>query len=136
MLSQNFSHHLLILEDKWDDITQESDQNITIEVNNDHLAYLIYTSGSTGVPKGVAVPHRSLTNLVEHHRDQMLTGGGVLQFASFSFDVSYHEIVAAWCFGGTLYIASEDTRLDLDKLVNLLANNPIEKVILPVTLWQ
>ncbi|GBF80267.1 non-ribosomal peptide synthetase [Aphanothece sacrum] len=136
MLSKDLVKHLIILEDQWEEISQESCQNLTIEINHHHLAYLIYTSGSTGIPKGVAVPHRSLTNLVEHHRDKMLTGCKVLQFASFSFDVSYHEMVAAWCFGGTLYIASEETRLDLDKLVKLLADNSIEKAILPVTLWQ
>ncbi|MEA5536727.1 non-ribosomal peptide synthetase [Crocosphaera sp. XPORK-15E] len=136
ILSKENSHHLIILEHQWDEISQELSHNLDVQIDDSHLAYLIYTSGSTGIPKGVAVPHRSLTNLVEHHRDKMLTGGSVLQFASFSFDVSYHEMVAAWCFGGTLYIASEETRLDLDKLVDLLANHSIEKAILPVTLWQ
>lgn len=129
-------HHLIVLDEEWDKIGKESDINPQIDVEATHLAYVIYTSGSTGTPKGTLVPHRSLTNLIEHHQAKMATSVGVLQFASLSFDVSYHEIFVAWCLGGTLYIIPEDDRKDLDKLIHLLANNPIGKVILPVTLWQ
>ncbi|MBD2776522.1 non-ribosomal peptide synthetase [Iningainema tapete] len=136
LLDGHFAHHLIVLDEEWDNLGRESDINPQIDVEDTHLAYIIYTSGSTGTPKGTLVPHRSLTNLIEHHQAKMATGVGVLQFASLSFDVSYHEIFVAWCFGGTLYIIPESDRKDLDKLIHLLANNPIGKVILPVTLWQ
>ncbi|MBP5973795.1 amino acid adenylation domain-containing protein [Brasilonema sp. CT11] len=136
LLEGNTTRHLIMLDDDADVISQESEINPQIEVTTDNLAYLIYTSGSTGTPKGTIVPHRSLTNLVAHHKAKMATGVGVLQFASLSFDVSYHEISVAWGFGGTLYLIPECDRKDLDKLILLLANNPIGKVFLPVTLWQ
>ncbi|MBW4592038.1 MAG: amino acid adenylation domain-containing protein [Brasilonema angustatum HA4187-MV1] len=136
LLEGNTTRHLIMLDDDADVISQESETNPQIEVTTDNLAYLIYTSGSTGTPKGTIVPHRSLTNLVAHHQAKMATGVGVLQFASLSFDVSYHEISVAWGFGGTLYLIPECDRKDLDKLIQLLANNPIGKVFLPVTLWQ
>lgn len=136
LLNGNFTHRLIVLDEDGDEISKESESNLQVEVAADNLAYIIYTSGSTGTPKGTLVPHRSLTNLIEHHQAEMATGIGVLQFASLSFDVSYHEISVAWGFGGTLYIIPECDRKDLDKLIHLLANNPVGKVFLPVSLWQ
>ncbi|MEH1813020.1 MAG: amino acid adenylation domain-containing protein [Nostoc sp.] len=136
LLEGNFAHRLIVLDEDGDEIAKESESNLQVEVAADNLAYIIYTSGSTGTPKGTLVPQRSLTNLIEHHQAKMATGIGVLQFASLSFDVSYHEISVAWGFGGTLYMISECDRKDLDKLIHLLGNNPIGKVFLPVSLWQ
>ncbi|MCC5615453.1 amino acid adenylation domain-containing protein [Nostoc sp. CHAB 5836] len=136
LLNGNFAHRLIVLDEDRDEIAKESESNLQVEVAADNLAYIIYTSGSTGTPKGTLVPQRSLTNLIEHHQAKMSTGVGVLQFASLSFDVSYHEISVAWGFGGTLYIIPECDRKDLDKLIHLLGNNPIGKVFLPVSLWQ
>ncbi|WP_392482802.1 amino acid adenylation domain-containing protein [Nostoc sp. C110] len=136
LLDGNLAHRLIVLDEDGDEISKESESNLQVEVAADNLAYIIYTSGSTGTPKGTLVPQRSLTNLIEHHQAKMATGIGVLQFASLSFDVSYHEISVAWGFGGTLYMISECDRKDLDKLIHLLGNNPIGKVFLPVSLWQ
>ncbi|AVH65365.1 non-ribosomal peptide synthetase [Nostoc sp. 'Peltigera membranacea cyanobiont' N6] len=130
------SPQMILLNEGWDAIAKESDINLQTDTQAQNLAYIIYTSGSTGTPKGTLVPHRSLTNLIEHHQAKMTTGVGVLQFASLSFDVSYHEMFAAWGLGGTLYMIGESDRKDLDKLIQLLAQEPIAKVFLPVTLWQ
>jgi amino acid adenylation domain-containing protein len=136
LLGGHFHHHLILVDEGWNAIAKESDTNLQTDTEADNLAYVIYTSGSTGTPKGTLVPHRSLTNLIEHHQAKMTTGVGVLQFASLSFDVSYHEMFAAWGLGGTLYMIGESDRKDLDKLIQLLAFEPIAKVFLPVTLWQ
>ncbi|MDZ7968478.1 MAG: amino acid adenylation domain-containing protein, partial [Nostoc sp. DedSLP03] len=136
LFNGNLAHRLIVLDEDEDEIAKESQSNLQVEVGVDNLAYIIYTSGSTGTPKGTLVTQRSLANLVAHHQAKMATGIGVLQFASLSFDVSYHEISVAWGLGGTLYMISECDRKDLDKLIHLLANNPIGKVFLPVSLWQ
>ncbi|WP_341528546.1 amino acid adenylation domain-containing protein [Nostoc sp. UHCC 0302] len=130
------SPHVILLDEEWGEIARESDINPQTDAQTQNLAFVIYTSGSTGTPKGTLVPHRSLTNLIEHHEAKMATGVGVLQFASLSFDVSYHEMFAAWGLGGTLYMIPEGDRKDLDKLIQLLAQEPIAKVFLPVSIWQ
>ncbi len=126
----------ICLDTQWPLMSVESTDNVTSAVQADNLLYVIYTSGSTGVPKGIALAHRALTNLIHWHLQTMDVGVGILQFASLSFDASFHEMFAAWCSGGTLFLIPEDHRLDLDKLVHFLAENPIQKAILPVVLWQ
>mgnify|MGYP005837764035 CR=1 FL=1 len=127
---------VVCLDTQWQLIAAESDINSEPEVQPDNLLYVIYTSGSTGLPKGIALSHRALTNLIQWHLITMAAGVGVLQFASLSFDASFHEMFAAWCSGGTLFVIPENYRLDLDRLVHFLAENPIQKAILPVVLWQ
>jgi amino acid adenylation domain-containing protein len=79
-----------------------------VEDASDTLAYVIYTSGSTGQPKGVGLPHVGLVSLLSFTREQMQIrpGDRVLQFASFSFDASLWEILAALVSGATLVLGT------------------------------
>ena len=78
------------------------------------LAYVMFTSGSTGRPKGVAMPHRALVNLLSWHvrHPRLSQPARTLQFAPVSFDVSFQDIVATWCTGGTVVMVRDDTRRD------------------------
>ncbi|NMN98649.1 amino acid adenylation domain-containing protein [Nocardiaceae bacterium YC2-7] len=72
----------------------------------DNPAYLIYTSGSTGVPKGVAVTHRGLADLVSELRDCFMVTpqARVCHSASPSFDIAVFEMMIAVSAGATLVI--------------------------------
>jgi amino acid adenylation domain-containing protein len=70
------------------------------------LAYVIYTSGSTGQPKGVAIEHRNVLNLVEwaletFSRDDLR---GMLASTSISFDLSVFEMFVPLSVGGTIIL--------------------------------
>ncbi len=111
----------------------DSDPAVPMDVDN--LLYLTYTSGSTGRPKGIALSHRALVNLIDWHI-ATLAPGRTLQFASMSFDASYHEIFAAWCVGEALLVVPEELRYDFAALPELLHQHRIAKAILPVVVLQ
>ncbi|BCO83874.1 hypothetical protein MINTM011_22090 [Mycobacterium paraintracellulare] len=74
----------------------------------DDIAYVIYTSGTTGVPKGVAITHRNVTELLGS-LDPSLAGPEQVwsQWHSYSFDISGWEIYGALLHGGRLVVVPE-----------------------------
>nr|UXB94752.1 non ribosomal peptide synthetase [Pseudomonas syringae] len=109
-------------------------------LNAQHLAYLIYTSGSTGQPKGVAMPHAPLVNLmhwqiaqtVEDRRPRQRT----LQFAALGFDVAFQEIFSTLCAGGELSLIHADTRLNFRRLFEHICEQRIERLYMPCIALQ
>jgi amino acid adenylation domain-containing protein len=73
------------------------------------LAHLIYTSGTTGVPKGVAVTHHNVTQLMASLDAGLPAGPGQVwsQWHSYAFDVSAWEIWGALLHGGRLVVVPE-----------------------------
>ena len=71
------------------------------------IAYLIYTSGTTGVPKGVAVTHHNVTQLIESLDAHLAEAGVWTQCHSYSFDFSVWEIFGALLGGGRLVVVPE-----------------------------
>lgn len=104
----------------------------------DNLAYVIYTSGSTGQPKGVALTHRTLTNLVSWQLANFTSApkARTLQFAPPSFDVSCQEIFSTWIAGGTLVLIPEETRRDGWALLRFLCDERIERIFVPYVAVQ
>src|SRR6185369_12695231 len=91
---------------------------------------------ATGRPKGVALSQSALCNLIDWHLATLLGGARTLQFASLSFDASFHEMFACWGSGGTLVVVPEELRRDMAGLADLLVEQRIEKAILPVVVLQ
>ena len=73
----------------------------------DDIAYLIYTSGTTGVPKGVAITHHNVTQLLEALDAAVPRAGVWTQCHSLAFDFSVWEIFGALLGGGRLVVVPE-----------------------------
>jgi amino acid adenylation domain-containing protein len=95
----------------------------TLPINNQLLdlycqstdaAFVIYTSGSTGNPKGIVLEHGSLCTGAAAHAAIMKLDetSRVLQFASYSFDISICEIFTTLIHGGCVCVPSERERLN------------------------
>ncbi|WP_392535131.1 amino acid adenylation domain-containing protein [Nostoc sp. C117] len=124
---------LICLDEAWQQIAQNNQDNPISGVKAFHLANLIYTSGSTGKPKGVMVEHKGLCNLAQAQIQTfgLTSDSRVLQFASFSFDASISEILMALGSGATLYVGTKDSLLPGKPLIEQLQSHCITHITLP-----
>ncbi|EUA32976.1 AMP-binding enzyme family protein [Mycobacterium xenopi 4042] len=93
----------------------------------DDIAYLIYTSGTTGVPKGVAITHRNVVELMASLDNSLELDGQVWsQWHSLAFDVSVCEIWGALLHGGRLVVAPEQVARSPAELHDLLVAERVD----------
>lgn len=102
------------------------------------MGYVIYTSGSTGTPKGVEMGQGALQHLIDWQLRNTSVGPGArtLQFSPLSFDVSFQEIFATLCSGGTLVLIDAELRLDSPRLRDFLRSQRVERLFLPFVALQ
>src|ERR1700759_4392359 len=75
--------------------------------NPHDIAYLIYTSGTTGTPKGVAITHHNVTQLMHSLHAPLPAKAVWSQWHSLAFDASVQEIFGALLDGGRLVVVPE-----------------------------
>ncbi|KAG5772729.1 hypothetical protein H9Q72_001229 [Fusarium xylarioides] len=119
--------------------TIKADPSNTIHLDNrargDGLGYIFYTSGTTGVPKAVALAHSSLV----HHFDGFIYYNNLnkcrmLQQAPLGFDMSLTQMTLAIMLGGTLIVASSETRKDPMQLAQLMLDEKVTHTFMTPTL--
>jgi amino acid adenylation domain-containing protein len=125
-LSENLPRddtHMVCLDRDWEQITQESNENLNGEATAKNLAYAIYTSGSMGKPKSVLVPHHAVINVLTHVRKALaLTEKDTMPLvANVCFDISVMELFLPLIVGARLVVANRRTAVDGAEIEHMLS---------------
>ncbi|HEX5709303.1 MAG TPA: amino acid adenylation domain-containing protein, partial [Pyrinomonadaceae bacterium] len=126
------------LDTDWERIESESDENPTPSAVSENLAYVIYTSGSTGRPKGVLGIHRACINRFEWmwERDPFGRDEICCQKTSLSFVDSIWEIFGPLLQGVPLVIIPDELVKDPPRLVEVLAERAVTRIVLVPSLLR
>ncbi|MFF4603841.1 amino acid adenylation domain-containing protein [Streptomyces sp. NPDC001339] len=110
-----------------------ADADRTRPLTGRDAAYVIYTSGSTGRPKGVVIEHAGFAALAADHVRRFSLGphSRVLQFASSSFDAACAELAMGLLSGGTLVLATPESRGPGEPLADLIVRHGVNLAVLP-----
>ena len=89
-------------------------QKLTKSPSPSNLFIMLYTSGSTGVPKGVMLEHGNLACFIawDKRTNHITEKSHVVEYASYGFDAHMIGIYPPLTAGATVYIISDDMRLD------------------------
>jgi len=109
------------------EINRCSSEPLPVRVTPEELAYVIFTSGSTGIPKGVAIGHDSLLNLVAWHKRtfRVTPRDRATQLASIGFDAAVWELWPYLAVGASVHIVDDEARANPGQLRDWLAREKI-----------
>lgn len=103
-----------------------ADAPLAAAVRPHNTAFVVFTSGSTGTPKGILLPHSAICESLRSHGEvyRVSPESRVIQFASFTFDISIHDIFTTLTHGGMICMPSDHDRMnDLTGVMNRMAVN-------------
>jgi amino acid adenylation domain-containing protein len=108
-------------------VARQPATDLPIRARPDDVAYVIFTSGSTGQPKGVAVAHHSLVNLVQwvNERFSVCPADRLLQVTSFCFDLSVYDVFGILSAGASIRIVSDEDLAEPARVARILESEPI-----------
>ncbi|KAI1867208.1 uncharacterized protein JN550_007260 [Neoarthrinium moseri] len=99
------------------------------DVSPSDSAYIVFTSGSTGTPKGVIITHRNFSSSLRYQSEALgfSKASRVYDFASYSFDVCWTNMLHTLAAGACLCVPTEsDRRNNLGESIMQFAADTIE----------
>ncbi len=100
--------------------------------------YIVFTSGSSGKPKGVIIPHLTISNLIQHQINN--TGinccNRVLQYSENTFDVFIQEVFSSLLSGGELVMLPNQIKTDIVALLKFIEEKCINTLFLPPAIME
>lgn len=125
-------------EDVTVDATAEGDASGLLDARADDPAYVLYTSGSTGEPKGVAVSHRSVVNLLSSVvvEPGLSWSDRVLAITTLSFDISIVETLLPLGIGASIALAGRKDISDGAALLRLIDAHKVSFVQATPSTWH
>ena len=130
---------ILLLEDVFpDDMEKEPECNPLLDASSpDAEGCILYTSGSTGKPKGVIhrmsmfnYPDVLIGNIPLSEKTRSLCIAGV------SFVASQLDIITPLLFGGSVYMANETERKNMDMIYALYKKRRITGMFMPPAMYS
>jgi amino acid adenylation domain-containing protein len=132
------SAQIVVVDQDWPPALPSDRENPVCRITIEHLAYAIYTSGSTGQPKGVAIPHAALLNLIAWHRQRyaVTAADRVTQLAGPGFDAAVWELWPSLASGASVHIVDANLRAEPARLLAWLAQERISICFMPTPLAE
>ena len=118
------------LDNDWSRVADFSEENLSIQIEPNDLAYIMYTSGSTGKPKGVLTEHRNYMNYYFGAMEKLNLEPGLKYgiVSTFSSDMATITIWAAWSTGGELHVLTYDQSVDPQEYGRYVRDNQIDVI--------
>ncbi|MEH2206139.1 MAG: amino acid adenylation domain-containing protein [Nostoc sp.] len=105
---------VICIDNDWETINQQKNENPITTTTALNLAYVIYTSGSTGKPKGTLIPHQGLVNYLSWatQRYAVEQGVGSLVHSPLGFDLTITSLFSPLLVGRTVELLSEEQGIE------------------------